>query len=85
MLWYWPSEGNIDERGDRVYAGIDPVSGRQSYLRETIPGTGYTAWRKAEDKLAEFRAQVLLKQHKPGVLRAIQQRRRRLASVEHQS
>lgn len=57
------TKGNIEERGDslrvRLYAGIDPVTGRQSYLRETIPGTDDAAWRKADDKLTEFRAQVL--------------------------
>lgn len=57
------TKGNIEERGDSLrawlYAGIDPVTGRQSYLRETIPGTDDVAWRKADDKLTEFRAQVL--------------------------
>ncbi len=56
-------KGNIEERGGalrvRVYAGIDPVTNRQSYLRDTIPGTDDAAWRKAENKLTEFRAQVL--------------------------
>lgn len=54
--------GNIEERGGklrvRLYAGIDPVTGRQSYLRETIPGTDKAAWKKAEAKLAEFQTQV---------------------------
>lgn len=56
-------KGNIEERGGglrvRLYAGTDPVTGRQVYLRETIPGTDDAAWRKAENKLTEFRAQVL--------------------------
>lgn len=56
-------KGNIEERGGalrvRLYAGTDPVTGRQSYLRATIPGTDDAAWRKAENKLTEFRAQVL--------------------------
>lgn len=55
--------GNIEERGDtlrvRLYAGTDPVTGRQVYLRGTIQGTDAAAWKKADDKLAEFRAQVL--------------------------
>src|ERR1700716_3007945 len=55
--------GNIEERGGalrvRVYAGIDPVTGKQVYLRETVNGTDTAAWRKAEDKLAELRAKVL--------------------------
>ncbi|HEV7651471.1 MAG TPA: site-specific integrase, partial [Actinophytocola sp.] len=55
--------GNIEERGGalrvRLYAGTDPVTRRQVYLRATIPGTDKTAHRKAEDKLSEFRTQVL--------------------------
>jgi hypothetical protein len=35
------------------------VTGKQSYLRATISGTDDAAWRKAENQLAEFRAQVL--------------------------
>jgi integrase len=56
-------KGNIEERKGalrvRVYAGIDPVTDRQTYLRETILGTDDAAWRKAENKLTEFRAKVL--------------------------
>lgn len=59
-------KGNIEQRGDalrvRCYAGMDPVTGKQVYLRETIPGTDDAAWKRAENKLTEFRAQVL-KQH----------------------
>ena len=55
--------GNIEERGGalrvRLYAGTDPVTHRQVYLRSTIQGTGDAALRKAEDKLSEFRTQVL--------------------------
>ncbi|WP_338605159.1 tyrosine-type recombinase/integrase [Saccharopolyspora sp. SCSIO 74807] len=55
-------KGNIEERGGalrvRLYAGTDPVTGRQSYLRATIPGTNKAAWDKADAKLAEFRTQV---------------------------
>lgn len=55
--------GNIEERGGalrvRLYAGLDPVTRKQSYLRATIEGTDDKAWRKAEDKLAEFRTEVL--------------------------
>lgn len=60
--------GNIEERGGalrvRVYAGIDPVTRRQVYLRCTIPGTDKAAWKKAKGKLAEFHTQVL-KQRSP--------------------
>jgi integrase len=55
--------GNIEERGGalrvRLYAGTDPVTGRQVYHRATIPGTDDAAIKKAEDKLAEFRTRVL--------------------------
>lgn len=55
--------GNIEERGGalrvRLYAGTDPATRRQVYLRATITGTDKEAYRKAEDKLSEFRAQVL--------------------------
>jgi hypothetical protein len=43
--------GNIEARSDalriRVYAGPDPVTGRQVYLRETVPGTDDAARGKA--------------------------------------
>lgn len=55
--------GNIEERGGalrvRLYAGTDPVTGRQVYHRATIQGTDDAALRRAEDKLAEFRTKVL--------------------------
>ncbi|WP_285490278.1 site-specific integrase [Amycolatopsis taiwanensis] len=55
--------GSIEQRGDSlrvvVYAGLDPVTGRRSYLRETIKGADDAAWRKAENKLVELRARVL--------------------------
>lgn len=56
-------KGNIEQRGDslrvRLYAGLDPVTHRQIYLRATIPGTDDAAWKKAENELVKFRAQVL--------------------------
>ncbi|OXM71993.1 MULTISPECIES: tyrosine-type recombinase/integrase [Amycolatopsis] len=55
--------GRIEQRGDSLrvvlYAGIDPVTGRRSYLRETIKGSDDTAWRKAENTLTQFRAKVI--------------------------
>jgi hypothetical protein len=48
----------------RLYAGTDPVTLRQVHLRATIPGTDKAAYRKADDKLSEFRTQVL-KQRSP--------------------
>lgn len=54
--------GRIEERGDSLrvvyYAGQDPVTGKRSYLRETIKGTDKAARDRADDKLAEFRTQV---------------------------
>jgi integrase len=54
--------GRIEERGDSLrviyYAGMDPVTGKRSYLRETINGTDKAARDKADDKLAEFRTRV---------------------------
>lgn len=35
------------------------MTDRQFYLRATVAGTNTTAYRKAEDKLSEFRTQVL--------------------------
>ncbi|MGH3972587.1 MAG: tyrosine-type recombinase/integrase [Pseudonocardiaceae bacterium] len=54
--------GNIRERGSslqvRLFAGKDPVTGRDIYLSASIPGTDKKAHKRAEDKLAEFRTQV---------------------------
>lgn len=54
--------GNIRQRGSslqvRLFAGKDPVTGRDVYLTASIPGTDKKAHKKAEDKLAEFRTQV---------------------------
>ncbi|MFJ6672719.1 tyrosine recombinase XerC [Actinosynnema sp. NPDC091369] len=55
-------KGNIRERGNslqvRYFAGRDPVTGKDVYLTATVPGRDDAAYRKAEDKLAEFRTQV---------------------------
>ncbi|MGH7745720.1 MAG: hypothetical protein ACREQ5_13160, partial [Candidatus Dormibacteria bacterium] len=42
----------------RLFAGTDPVTGRDVYLTASIPGTDKKAHKRAEDKLAEFRTQV---------------------------
>jgi integrase len=45
----------------RLFAGKDPVTGRDvylAYLAASIPGTDRKAHKRAEDKLAEFRTQV---------------------------
>lgn len=55
--------GSVRQRGDslqvRLYAGPDPVTGKDTYLTATVRGTDKAARGKANDKLAEFRAQVL--------------------------
>jgi integrase len=55
-------KGNIRERGGslqvRFFSGRDPVTGKDVYLSDSIKGTDDAAWKKAEDKLAEFRTQV---------------------------
>lgn len=53
--------GNIEERGGayrvRVYAGVDPVTKKPLYLRETI-AAGPDAKRKAEKALTRLQHQV---------------------------
>jgi integrase len=55
--------GSVRQRGDalqvRLFAGRDPVTGRDRYLTATIKGTDKAAHKKANDKLAEFRTQVV--------------------------
>jgi integrase len=55
--------GSIRQRGNalqvRLFAGRDPVTGRDRYLTASIKGTDKAAHKKAENKLTEFRAQVL--------------------------
>lgn len=54
--------GRIEERGKTlrviVYAGVDPVTGKRSYLRETIDGTDKVARKRAEKALNRMLAQV---------------------------
>ncbi|MEO7195424.1 MAG: hypothetical protein ABIZ05_11475 [Pseudonocardiaceae bacterium] len=54
--------GSIRECGSalqvRLFAGRDPVTGRDVYLTASIQGTDKKAHKLAEDKLAEFRTQV---------------------------
>jgi integrase len=56
------SRGRIEQRGDSlrvvVYAGIDPVTGRRSYLRETVKGTDRAAHRKANSRMNKLLSQV---------------------------
>ncbi len=41
-----------------VYAGIDPVTGKRVYLRETIQGTNQAARKRAEKALTKLLNQV---------------------------
>lgn len=49
------SRGRIEERSGSlrvvVYAGLDPVTGRRSYLREKIDGTSKASHKKAKSVL----------------------------------
>jgi tetratricopeptide (TPR) repeat protein len=53
----------IRQRGNslqvRLFSGVDPVTGRDVYLTATIKGTDKAARKAADDKLAEFRTQVV--------------------------
>lgn len=54
--------GNIEARGDslriRVYAGVDPLTGKPVYLRETVRGTDDAARRTARRTLNRLVAQA---------------------------
>jgi integrase len=54
--------GNIEARGDslriRVYAGLDPVTGKPVYLRKTVRGTGDAARRTARRALNRLVAEA---------------------------
>jgi len=54
--------GGVEERGDTlrvsVYAGLDPVTGKRVYLRETIKGTDKAAHKRAESVLNRLLTQV---------------------------
>ncbi|MDI2031698.1 tyrosine-type recombinase/integrase [Saccharopolyspora sp. TS4A08] len=56
------SRGRIEERARTlrviVYAGIDPVTGKRVYLRETIQGTDRAAHKRAEKVLNKLLAQA---------------------------
>jgi integrase len=65
--------GSIRERGSslqvRLFAGKDPVTGRDVYLAVSIPGTDKKARKRAEDKLAEFRTQVNKQRSTPSAVK----------------
>ncbi|HEX3781966.1 MAG TPA: hypothetical protein VHX38_20060 [Pseudonocardiaceae bacterium] len=54
--------GRIEQRGDTlrvvVYAGIDPVTGRRRYKRETVKGIDDTARRRAGKVLIKLAAEA---------------------------
>ncbi|APU22928.1 site-specific recombinase XerD [Actinoalloteichus sp. GBA129-24] len=56
------ARGRIETRGDTlrvvVYAGLDPVTGRRTYLREKIDGTDKAAHRRAQKALTQLAAEV---------------------------
>lgn len=54
--------GNIRQRGNalqvRVYTGLDPVTGKESYLNETVRGTDKAAYRQAEKVMTKLLARA---------------------------
>jgi hypothetical protein len=54
--------GRIEERGPNlrvvVYAGLDPVTGKRAYLRETVKGNDRTARRQANKVMTRLLAEV---------------------------
>lgn len=56
------TRGSIRGRGNtlqvRVYAGVDPVTGKKRYLSETVAGTDKAARRLAERTLTKLQARV---------------------------
>jgi integrase len=54
--------GRIEERGNGlrvvVYAGVDPVTGRRSYLREKVAGTDTAAYKRAEKLLHKLLTRI---------------------------
>ncbi|MEN3320655.1 MAG: integrase [Mycobacterium sp.] len=54
--------GRIEQRGDTlrviVYAGLDPVTGRRSYRRETIQGTDSAVYKRAQKAVTRLSAEV---------------------------
>ncbi|WP_252365328.1 site-specific integrase [Saccharomonospora piscinae] len=42
----------------RVYSGVDPVTGKDLYLSETVRGTDKAAWRRAEKAMTRLQARV---------------------------
>ncbi|GAA3436992.1 tyrosine-type recombinase/integrase [Kutzneria kofuensis] len=65
--------GGIEVRGDslrvKVYAGLDPVTGKRVYLRETIKGTDDVAMKRAEKKLNELLVQVDKQRNAPSAVK----------------
>ncbi|SFQ01469.1 Site-specific recombinase XerD [Amycolatopsis arida] len=54
--------GSVRQRGNslqvRVYAGVDPVTGKPNYLTETIKGTDKAAHRRASKVMTKLQARV---------------------------
>jgi integrase len=54
--------GRIEERGDSlrvvVYAGVDPVTGKRTYLRELVKGNDKAAHKRAKSVMSKLIAKV---------------------------
>src|SRR3981081_1444875 len=54
--------GNVSQRGNslqvRVFAGVDPVTGKDVYLTASVQGTDKAAQRKADKALTRLMSQV---------------------------
>lgn len=64
--------GRIEQRGDTlrvvVYAGIDPVTNRRRYERETVKGTDDAAWKQARKVRTKLLAKVDKQRHATSVV-----------------
>jgi integrase len=65
--------GEIEERNGslrvKVYAGLDPVTGKRIYLRQKIAGTDKAAYRQAEKTLNDLLSQVNKQRSTPSAAR----------------
>jgi integrase len=65
--------GEIEERNGslrvKVYAGLDPVTGKRVYLRKKIAGTDKAAYQEAEKELNDLLSQVNKQRSAPSTVR----------------
>jgi hypothetical protein len=75
--------GRVENRGANlrviVYAGLDPVTGKRAYLRESVKGNDKAARKQAGKVMTRLLAQVD-KQHDGGEQRPAGQSHRRVAA-----